>query len=509
MSAIFDTSVGYKPSPWGTIFHNIKNPDGSQINELLGAGAAGPGKTEVLIHDPLPQIFIEHQRCADPKHPHHLDWGMSQGWALFLRREARQLNDVLTRAKKLITRLDPGATWNGQNNTYTMSSGYRWTFDGLKDPDDWVKFQGFQFTWIGYDELVEFEEKQYTMVNTRLRTTDPVLRKMMKIRACSNPVLTTTDNERITVSNPFWVRDYFVKPHRDGKKIINRKVRMRDGSTRWHTRLYLPATLYDNPNKEYVEDYEFNLRTKPKHVQRALIYGDWWITEGSFFGEEWNERLHVCRPFKIPKSWLRFRSMDWGYKRPGVVLWWALDPDGTLWCEREYTFREMLDVEVAKTTVEYEKKDGLSIGSRSLITGPADDQLWEKRGDDPLSKADRMLQNGVSWFPADKRSRATNALRVMERLKDHNDGTTTPGIVFFDTCVQTIQTLPAIQTDPKNPECPMDGGEDHWYDAVAYACAATSKGFSGSSVNDLEDRAEQASQMTEAEDAARGSWGYG
>jgi hypothetical protein len=48
--------------------------------------------------------------------------------------------------------------------------------------------------------------------------------------------------------------------------------------------------------------------------------------------------------------------------------------------------------------------------------------------------------------------------------------------VFFKPCKRIIQTLPAIQTDPHNPECPMDGGEDHWLDSCMYAVAHASHG---------------------------------
>ena len=54
----------YKPSPWGTKFHALR------VDEALGGGSAGPGKTTALIADPSEQIAVEHVRCLktfDPK----------------------------------------------------------------------------------------------------------------------------------------------------------------------------------------------------------------------------------------------------------------------------------------------------------------------------------------------------------------------------------------------------------------------------------------------------------
>lgn len=494
----------YVPSPWQTLFHNACNPDGTQINEVLGAGAAGPGKTESLLHDPLFQVKVEHERQVNPDHPFYKTPGTSVGWALHIRREVKRLENTIARSHRIFPAIDAGARWNSQNTTWTFSSGYRLQFGHCKDPHDWIQYQGTEFTHIAFDELVEFEKEQYVQVCSRLRTTDKVLKHMLRVRSCSNPVMRRQSATDTASSDPYWVRKYFVKPAPEGKKIIRRPIRLRNGKVRYHTRLYLPATLYDNPDKDFVEEYEFNLRTKPTHIQKALLYGDWWVSPDSFFAEEWNKQLHVTAPFKIPRNWKRFRSMDWGFKQPGVILWWAMDPDGNLWCEREFTFRGMVDKEVGQRLLEYEKEMGLGNGYRSFLTGPADTQLWEQRGDSSKSKAQVFADMGIMWTPANKKSRYGNAQLVMKRLKDHHHGTTVPGLVFFDTCTQTITTLPAIQTDPKDLEVPLDGGEDHWYDAVAYAVAFASHGLEG-----IPDMADDDDWDGPAEAPAYDQWGYG
>lgn len=334
-------------------------------------------------------------------------------------------------------------------------------------------------THLAFDELVQFDKEQYDQICTRVRSSDPVLRTMLKIRSMSNPVMRHEGSFTAAVRDPFWVRDHFVKPHRDGGKVLQKKIIRADGTPEYRTRIYLRATLYDNPDPQFVRDYEAQLLDKPAHIRQALLYGNWFVTPGSFFGDDWNEAIHVCPPFRIPDDWARFRSMDWGYKQPGCVHWWAMDDDGTLYCEREYTFQLRDVTEVGRRIREIEQAAGLYAHGRSLITGPADTQLWEERGDRAITKAAEMQKLGITWTPADKQGRARTAQLLLSRLKDHGNYTKAPGIVAFETCRMIRDTLPGIMADPHDPECPEDGGPDHWLDSWRYACAYASHGRKG------------------------------
>jgi phage terminase large subunit len=255
---------------------------------------------------------------------------------------------------------------------------------------------------------------------------------------------------------------------------------LKDGKPAYRTRIYLRATIKDNPDPVFREQYTATLASAKPHIRRALLDGDWWVTEGSFFSE-WQAHLHVCKPFTIPRDWPVFRAMDWGFKLPGAIVWFAVDPDDNMYAIRELTFQRKTDREVARMVREIETQMGYWKGRKSMLIGPADTQLWEKRGeDDTKSKAEVFWENGVPWFPASKRdaeaSRVSNAQLLSKRLADHSNGTTTPGIVFFDTCKNCIRTIPAVQTDVNDPECPADVQSDHWLDAVLYGCRYASRG---------------------------------
>lgn len=500
-------SAPYVASDWGARYHALPH------DEALGAGAAGPGKTVCLVMDPFSQIFVEHQRCSNPDYvppgftsPMPIDWGMSKGWALYLRRSSPMLKGALDYAKRTFPQIDPGVTFKDDPAEFTFSTGFRYQMDHCKDPDSWQKYQGFELTQINFDELVQFNEEQYDQIGARSRTDDPVLDTMRKVRAMSNPLTSSENMDGVSMRDPHWVRNRFVRPAPEGGVTLFRTLEGDDGEKFEHTFIYLRATLDDNPNKSFVRSYKKVLMKEKPHIRAAYLYGSWEITAGSFFGDIWDERIHTCRPFKIPRDWRRFRSMDWGFKAPGCVHWWALDPDGTLFCEREYTFQGKFAVDVAKRIREIEQDEGLWVGKRSGITGPADTQIWERRGATGKGIAEEMAEVGVGWLQAEKKSRERNFQRVYTRLAEHQEHTTVPGLVFFHNCRRAIQSIPALQTDRDNPEEPMDGGDDHWPDSVAYACAFASHGPSGIP-RKRKDEWEQDDHKAQRKD--RGRYGYG
>lgn len=506
--------VNYQPSEWQQRFHDTTRQG---INEVLGAGSAGPGKTFCLVNDCNDQIIVEHERCSNPRHRYHQAWGASTGWALHLRRTRLNLEQSIVLARKLFLGMDPGFQWNEQKATGTFSSGFKYQFGHCKDPNDWENFSSFNLTALFFDELTEFNEEQYDQICRRVRSSDPVLKLMLKIRSMSNPLMRRTVQSDFVVHDPNWVRRRFVDGKPEGNCVFKRKLTRQDGSIGWHKWLYMPAKLKDNPDKEFVKQYELNLLNSPPHIRAALLDGDWYVTVGSFFAKYWNARLHVCKPFKVPSNWRIFRSMDWGYKNPGCIHWGALDEDGTLFVVKEVRFQEKLDNEVAAIIKSVESDPNGVFGActlwddkrdESLITGVADTQLWEQRGDSGKNKASVFADNGVTWRPADKKSRQTNAQHVIKRLEDHDFGTKVPGLVIFETCPWIIKVLPAIQTSTHNTEEPADGGDDHPWDSLAYLCAFASKGKAAIPAT-REPKDEWDDDDADSNTARRGKHGYG
>jgi hypothetical protein len=439
----------------------------------------------VLLADPLEQIRIEFLRCLqkdfnpDPTWPpeinslikqHPLKWGHSDGWALHMRRTFPRLKDTIARAHRMFPQIDPDVQWNEKDSIFKFSSGFRYQFGHCKDRVDYNNYLGQHYTHLAFDELIEFLQEQYQFIGSRLRTGDPVLKHLLKNRSASNPRLGGNKGEDISVDDPGWVKKYFVDPWPEGNKVLRRKLVRKDGSTFYRTKLFMPATLYDNPNKEFIKQYEEELLSKPKHIRDVYLLGKWDGIMGSFLEDTWNPTIHVCKPFKIPNNWPIFRAMDWGYKTAGMIGWYAVHPEGTCYKFFEIAFKDKTATEVAKMVKQFEEKNKLWDPLKGSLTyGPADTQIWEERGNSAVTKYMEFVENGVDWCQADKKSREVNASVLVSRLRDHENFTKTPGLVIFENCVMTRKVLPAMETDLNNLEQPKKGGYDHPYDETTYA----------------------------------------
>lgn len=464
----------YTPSPWSRSYHE------TTCDQVLGGGAAGPGKSLTALWDPIvTQAVVEHARMtgqlveelpewlADLCRKHPIRPGESEGHALHLRRTMPQVQETIDRSMRMFPKFDPGARYSKDLHRWEFSSGYKYTFGHCREENSHEDYLSKQYTHLTLDEAYQFTEKQYEELDNRVRSADPVLIHLKRTRLMSNPA-------------PGWLKDMFVTPAPKGRVVLKRKVvDPLTGEVQYKTRLFLPATLDDNPDKPFVADYKFKLLSKPAHMRARYLYGDWDSVEGGYFEDDWNPGVHVIEPFKIPRDWPKFRIMDWGYKTYGTCIWVALDHDENMYVFYEFNFRLMKDEEVAKRMVEIEQNFGFwnKQERRSrLLSSVADTQLWEERGDSGKSKAAVFAEHGLYWEPADKASIQRNAERVSERLRDYDDKRP-PALLVFEGCKKTREMFSSIKVDDNDSTIPDKKSPlKHWFDVVAYGAARASQG---------------------------------
>jgi len=457
---------------------------------LIG-GAAGGGKSQCLLYDPFRQITIETKRVSTG------EIKVSAGRAILFRRTMPELREVLDRAKRTFTLIDKGVEWKEQEKTFTFSCGYKYMFGQMEEEGDWLKYYGFEFTWVGFDELTTFTEEQFDQMDTRVRSSDPVLSKMLSIRAGTNPVGIGLE----------WVRRRFVEVAPPNTPVIRRVtvpiiengVQVRTETVE-HKQIFIPARLSDNPSIDQAQ-YAATLTTKSSATRRALLDGDWYVSQGAWVGDLWDPEVHVCKPFKIPSGWQKYRSIDFGISWPGLtsVGYFAVDPDNNLVCYRSLalcrpTIQNAWDLGMLLRDVEIQAGEWNMERGCSMISGPLDSACWAQGGQVGPTIAESLMEVGILVDKSTKdRHGAADQIRYrLGRRSPHptlldEDGKpvmNVPGIRWFDTCWSWVQvggkrvkvgpiiTLPVLPADEKDPDVPDTNANDHDWDQTAYMCMA-------------------------------------
>lgn len=144
--------------------------------------------------------------------------------------------------------------WNANSYVATFPSGARISFGYLNNTNDYLRYKGSEFQFIGMDEVTEIRESDYRYLFSRLRrpASGELSKVPLRMRAASNPA-------------PNWVRQRFIVEGRQ------------------EGRVFVPSFLTDNPGID-AESYRQALSALDPIERKRLESGDWWATTlGSLF----------------------------------------------------------------------------------------------------------------------------------------------------------------------------------------------------------------------------------
>lgn len=314
------TPISWNPLPHQAEFISI--PD--TIKEGFFGGSVGPGKTDTLLMLPLVREFYKVPGFK----------------GLMLRRTMPEHErEVIPRSKQIFPYT--GAKFVGGKKSYWYWPEYNsyYFFGHAKETDDIRRYDGTQWNYIGFDELTSFEYFQYTYMLQRSRSGIPNF-PVAIIRSASNP-----GNE-----GHHWVRQRFIEPAREGRKIIIARVKDEETGKEYDSkRIFIPAVITDNPHLiKNNPDYVASLYAIPDKAERdAKLKGDWWTFTGQVFSDlriehipgEPENALHVIEPFVIPVHWPRVLAVDWGSSAMTCAHWAAIAPQGDAFLYREYSLQ--------------------------------------------------------------------------------------------------------------------------------------------------------------------------
>ena len=422
-------------------------------DEALFGGAAGGGKSDALIAEPLRQINIPYYR------------------ALILRRTFPQLEDLIEKTRRLYPRVAPGAKYNGTTHTWHFPSGAVIIFGSVQHDKDKYNFQGKPYDFIGFDELTQFSYEIYSYLFSRNRPNGPGTR--CYTRATANP----------GGVGHGWVKERFITAAPPMQTVWEAvEVRFPDGhkENRYKSRIFVPSSVFDNKILlENDPDYLTRRASMPEAERNALLYGNWDTFAGQAFLEWRNDsehyldrvNTHVIAPFKVPREWRIWCSMDWGYARPFSIGWYAVDHDRTLYRIREYygcTGTPNVGVKMEPSAVAAEVRrieaEDENLKGRDILR-VGDPAIWGTQSGESIGA---LFERQRIYFDRGDNNRLSGKMQVHHRLAFDEEGK--PMLYVFNTCKHFIRTVPNLVYDEKDVEDIDTDGEDHIYDELRYVC---------------------------------------
>ena len=235
-------------------------------------GAAGGGKTYAILMEPLRYIYTKGYRGVIFRKNFNQIFASGGIWD-----ESQEMYGDIAGAKSVQT---PKFRWSFKNKAIIY-------FDFLGRDADVEKWQGSQITFIGFDELTHFSERQFFYMLSRNRSTCGV---KPYIRATCNPDADSWVAKFIS----WWIdpETGYPIPERSGKKRYMARV---DDEVVWaDTRkelldrgirkdkiksvTFIASTLEDNKIlMEKDPGYKANLEALPLVERERLLHGNWKI----------------------------------------------------------------------------------------------------------------------------------------------------------------------------------------------------------------------------------------
>jgi hypothetical protein len=321
----------------------------------------------------------------------------------------------------------------------------------LESDDDVTRYQGQEYTWVGFDELGNYPTDycwKYMMSRLRSSRGAPCY-----LRGTANP----------GGRGQAWIKNRFIDGFIPGKIY---RIKNKNGS--FTTRCFIPSKITDNNTlMENDPDYLKRLENLPDHLRRALLEGDWDVFGGQYF-DEWRRERHVVKPFALPQGqWYKFYAFDWGYNKPWALIKLAVNRYGKViqygekyGCEPEEMNKGTR--EPARDVAAAAWDDAALEGVTVIVCDPA---IWGKTDDQP-SPGEYLEAAGFTAERANN-ERAPGWLNLHDFLKQ-TDEHGKPMLQVFETCHHTIRTIPVLTPDRNRPEDVDSRLEDHLADALRY-----------------------------------------
>ena len=443
------------------------------IFEVLYEGTRGPGKTDALLMD-----FAQ-----------HVGKGYGTEWRGVLFRESYpELQDVIQKSKRWFKQIWPLASYNESAHVWTWPKGEKLYFRFMNKSDDYWKYHGHAYPWIGWEELTNWADPScYTVMMSCSRSTVPNMPR--KYRATCNPYGIGHN----------WVKKRWRLPLPRGRVCgsVILDSHGRDGNLE-PPRVAVHGELRENKILLHADPFyiqKIRAAARNKNEAKAWEFGSWDIVAGGICDDVWDPTYNVLPNFPfhlIPKQWSITRSYDHGQSKPFSCGWWAESngepfqyegqwigavPGYLIRISEWYGFTgedneglRMLASDIAQGITDREDDWGIRV---RVKRGVADSSIFDEV--EPLkSVAGDMLKKNVSWEHADKKpgSRKQGWQRMREYMwhahPDSNGFREEPGLFVCERCANFRRTVPVLPRSDKDLDDVNTNAEDHIGDETRY-----------------------------------------
>lgn len=336
-----------------------------------------------------------------------------------------------------------GGEWRKSENHLKLINGSEIIFRHLDQIAE-KELLSLNLGWFYFDQAEEIPEAVYTTLLSRLRL------NVVPVRY------------GFVTCNPEpgnWIYHKWKKPLEEGEPLPDHEL--------------IEASTYEN--KEHLpDDYIASLEALPEEVQKRYVLGRWDVFEGQIY-PEFDKRMHVVQPFKIPANWERLVSIDHGMTNPTAALFGAIDYDGNIFIYDEHYSPGIVSDHVTAILKKVEDNEI----SFWLIDPSTQAKTREKNGM-PWSVLEEYEDYGIYATPANNEmlggiNRVREFLRKdPKRLHPRTGERGSPRLFVFSNCINLISEFPSYQwkkfrtmTDRNKPEIPRDYN-DHALDALRY-----------------------------------------
>ena len=282
-----------QPGPQSAAYH-------SEADIVFYGGAAGGGKTELLLG-----VSITEQEHS-----------------IIFRREAVQLIGIEERMTQI---LGTRTGYNSQTGVWRLPEGRVLELGSVKEPGDWVKYQGRPHDAKLFDEICHFTEMQFRTLIGWLRTDNPNIRQ--RVIAAGNPP-TTAEGEWVKRFWAAWLDPNHPNPAKPGELrwyVTNEKgedeevpdgapVMVGNDMMQPKSRTFIPSSVDDNIFL-LSTGYKATLQSLPEPLRSQMLRGDF---NAGAADPAWQT---------IPTEWVKAAMARWKHRdAKGEMTALGLDP---------------------------------------------------------------------------------------------------------------------------------------------------------------------------------------